>query len=137
MPHKTASLATWLLLLSNPLPQSWASHSVHAQVALATPTIRETQRTYQGDLHNFSHSGDYLTPAWLPAPLPPTTRAARAPLSRLPEQAFSLGLENLGSSCSLSNLFFNSLVLASHTFLSQYLFQLLLYPINLLSGHLF
>lgn len=70
MPQKTASLATWPLLLSNPLPQSWASHLVHAQVALATPTIRETQRTYQGDLHNFRHSGDYLTPARLPLPEP-------------------------------------------------------------------
>lgn len=66
MPHKIASLATWPLFLSNPLLHSYASHSVYAQVALATPTTRETQETYQGDLHNFRHSGN--NPTQLPGP---------------------------------------------------------------------
>lgn len=65
--QKTASLATWPLMLSNSAPEEWAGHSIQAQVALDIPNIRESQGTYQADLRNFRHSGDHLTPAGLPS----------------------------------------------------------------------
>lgn len=110
--------------------------TLHVLLALDSPNIRESQGTSQVDLCNFRHCSDDLSPAWLPWARR-SSREARSQFSKPPKQvSFDLGLARPVSSCSLSSLFFNSPVLASHTFLSWCLFCLLIHPITLLSEHL-
>lgn len=140
--QKTKRLATRLLLLSDSSPPELGWSLRRYSGGLGHPTSQGTSRTLQCRPIRFSGllilTWPLLKDASLPLetidilsswqPLPPNT----------PEQvSFFLGMGPPVSSlipCSLSSLFFNAPILASHRFLSWCQLQLLLYPINLPLG---